>query len=66
MSAREMLTFTIYLPLMIGDIIPDEDEVWKFLLNFIDIIDLVLSFKINDALISTIDKKNRNKQREVY
>lgn len=57
MSAREMLTFTMYLPLMIGDFIPVEDEVWQFLLTLIDIIDMVLSFQVTDNLISAMTQK---------
>lgn len=48
MSAREMMTFTHFLPLMIGDLVPIHDEVWGFLLNFIEIIDILLSFNISD------------------
>lgn len=42
MSAREMMTFLHYLPLMIGDLIPQFNEVWKFLILFIEIVDLCL------------------------
>lgn len=57
MTAREMLTFVMYLPLMIGDLIPSEDEVWLFLLELIDITELILSFEVTELLISTLKLK---------
>lgn len=54
MSAREMLTFVIHFPLMVGDLVPDNDEVWKFLLNLIQMIDHIMCFEINDTVIATL------------
>ncbi|XP_067621220.1 uncharacterized protein [Eurosta solidaginis] len=31
MSAREMMTFIHFLPLIIGDLVPREDDIWSFL-----------------------------------
>ncbi|XP_055914391.1 uncharacterized protein LOC129947743 isoform X1 [Eupeodes corollae] len=57
MSAREMLCFIQYLPIMIGDLVPIDDDVWHFLLNLIEIIDLTLCFEINDFSISSLKNK---------
>jgi len=43
MSARQMMCFVHFFPLIVGDLIPEDDEVWVFLLNFLDIIDILLS-----------------------
>lgn len=53
MSAREMMTFTHFLPLIIGDLIPPDNEVWKFFLNLLKIVDAVLlgRFNSNDLKI---------------
>lgn len=64
MSAKEVLTFTIYLPLMIGDLIPPDDEVWSFLLILIEIIDLLMSFEVGDCLISTLKNKIETHNRQ--
>jgi len=42
MSAREMQTFVHFFPLLVGDLVPENDQIWKFLLNLIQIIDLLL------------------------
>ncbi|XP_055914184.1 uncharacterized protein LOC129947585 [Eupeodes corollae] len=57
MTAREMLTFTMYLPLMIGDLIPSDDEVWLFFLELIDITDLILSFEVTELVTSSLQSK---------
>lgn len=36
---------------MIGDLIPEENEVWVFLLNFLDIIELLLSNKLTQQSV---------------
>lgn len=46
MTAREMMTFIHLFPLMIGDFVPKDDEVWLFLLNLLEIIDTLLSYEI--------------------
>lgn len=46
MKAREMMSFMRLFPLMVGDFVPHDDEVWLFLLNFLDIIDILLSSDI--------------------
>lgn len=57
MSAREMLTFAQLLPLMVGDMVPLKDDVWNFLLNLLEIINIVLCFEISDESISTLRSK---------
>lgn len=42
MSAREMMTFLHFLPLMIGDLVPEDEEIWDFLILLIEIFDLCL------------------------
>jgi len=32
-SAREMMTFVHFFSLMVGDFVPENDEVWGFFLN---------------------------------
>ncbi|XP_055626455.1 uncharacterized protein LOC129768690 [Toxorhynchites rutilus septentrionalis] len=46
MTAREMMTFIHLFTLMIGDLIPEGNEVWLFFLNLVDIIEILLSFEI--------------------
>ncbi|XP_055907791.1 uncharacterized protein LOC129942757 [Eupeodes corollae] len=57
MSAREMMTFAYCFPLMIGDLVPQDDEVWKFILNFFEIIDMILCYEINTAIIDLFRHK---------
>lgn len=38
MTAREMMTFVNLFPLIVGDLVPEDDELWLFLLNLLDII----------------------------
>lgn len=57
MSGREMMTFVHFLPLMIGDLIPKEDEVWLFVLNLIEILDILLCFNIPKESIAPLQKK---------
>lgn len=50
MTAREMMTFVHLFPLMIGDLVPYDDELWLFLLNFLDIIEILLCLDIPSDL----------------
>lgn len=50
MSAREMMAFVHLFPLMIGDCVPQEDIVWLFLLNLLEIIDILLCSEISRDL----------------
>jgi len=53
MSAREMMTFVHYFSLIVGDLIPEDDAVWLFYLNFLEIVDTLLSnqFTQNSILL---------------
>lgn len=53
MSARDMMTFITFFPAMVGDLVPSDDEVWEFLLNLLEIIDIVLCFEITDVPLLT-------------
>lgn len=57
MSAREMMCFILYFPIMVGDLIPSDDEVWEFLLNLVEIVDLLLSFEVSERYIHHLKKK---------
>ncbi|KAF0764466.1 zinc finger MYM-type protein 1-like [Aphis craccivora] len=51
MSAREMMSFIHFFSIMVGDLIPDDDEVWKFFLVLLKIIDLLLSYNFTEGKI---------------
>lgn len=57
MSAREMMTFIMYFPIMIGDLVPSDDIVWKFLINFIEIVDILLCFEVDECSILILENK---------
>lgn len=50
---------------MIGDLVPSDDPVWKFVLNFVEIVDVLLCFEI-DAIILPILKKKIEKHNNDY
>jgi len=56
MSAREVMTFVHYFPIMIGDLIPENDEVWKFVLILIKIVDLLLSYTFTESSINYLEQ----------
>lgn len=62
MSASEMLCFVRYFSLLIGDLVPEGDEVWKFYLLLREILDLVTTDNVtNDVtnrLSNAITKHN--------
>lgn len=64
MSASEMMTFVNYFTLMVGDLVPDDDEVWQFVLNLIEIIDILLCFEITTDLIDLLQLKFQEHNRE--
>lgn len=53
MTASEMKAFIHLLPLMIGDLIPENDNVWEFLLLLLQIINLLLrnEYSIEDITL---------------
>lgn len=52
MSAREVMTFIHFFPLMIGDLVPEHDEVWSFFLILLKMVDILLSYTFNADAIS--------------
>ncbi|KAI8122952.1 hypothetical protein CVS40_6090 [Lucilia cuprina] len=60
MSAKQMLSFCYYFPLLIGEFIPFGDEIWSFLLEFFELIDDILRFEITNSLIQQISIKIEN------
>lgn len=57
LSARQMMSFCHYLPLIIGDLIPFGDVVWKYILLFLELIDDLLCYEISDNLLDQITTK---------
>lgn len=64
MSAREMMTFTHFFPLMVGDLVPENDEVWLFFLNLLQIIDILLSYSISEQKIINLKNLIQNHNRQ--
>lgn len=59
MTAREMMCFIHFFPLMVGDIVSEKDEVWLFFLNLLDINDILLSFDISRDILDLLKFKIR-------
>lgn len=69
MTAREMLTFTLLLPLMIQDLVPRADKVWKFLLCLIDILDIVLMPTISEidiTILKSLIRLHNEQYQEIF
>jgi len=64
MSAREVMTFIHYFPLMVGDLVPENDEVWSFFLILLQINDQLLSYTFNTNSIKYLKQliSTHNKQ----
>lgn len=61
MTASQSLCFTIYFSIIIGDLIPRNDEVWDFYITFLRLLDLLMqnSFVPSDIeLIAELVTKN--------
>lgn len=54
MTAREMMCFVSLFPLMVGDMVPQDDEVWLLFLNLLEIIKILTSFDIPRDLAENI------------
>lgn len=54
MSASEMICFVSFLSLMIGDLVPRNDEVWIFFLNFLQLIELLLRFQTSNETAARV------------
>lgn len=64
MSAREMMTFTHFFPLMVGDLVPENDEVWLFFMNLLQIIDILLSYSICEQKVTSLKNLIHNHNRQ--
>jgi hypothetical protein len=51
MSASEMMSFVHIFPLLIGDLIPEDDNVWQFFLTLLKIIDILLCRNIDNSTV---------------
>lgn len=49
---------------MIGDLVPPDDVVWRFLINFIEIIDILLCFQIDETNILLLENKIKDHNRD--
>lgn len=56
MSSRETQTFIHFFPFLIGDLVPEKNQIWLFLINFIEMIDLLLMPKFNNLIILNLEK----------
>lgn len=54
MSASEMLCFTRYFGLFVGDLIPVADEGWQLYLNLREIIDIIFSRSVSEQKINIL------------
>ncbi|KAB0790200.1 hypothetical protein PPYR_15466, partial [Photinus pyralis] len=64
LSASEMLAFVVYFGILLGDRVPDNDEVWEFYLNLHRIIHIITSRTISrnavELLKTLIDNHNKD------
>lgn len=59
MTSREMMCFIHFFSLMVGDLVSENDEVWLFFLNLLEIIDILLSFDISKDMLDLLKTKIR-------
>lgn len=52
--------FVHFFPLLVGDLVPENDQIWKFLLNLIQIIDLLLLSTFNIQVLFKLQKCMEN------
>lgn len=50
-----MISF-VFFPIIIGDLIPENDEIWAFVLVLVQIIDLLLSFEFTEEKIISLQQ----------
>ncbi len=55
MSSSEMMTFSLLLPLMIGDLIPENNPYWKMLLTLNDLIENCLKSSYDEESLSNLN-----------
>lgn len=56
MSAREMWTFSHFLPLIIGHLIKETDPVWQFVCDLIKLIDILLLPSFNENTLCLLNE----------
>lgn len=56
MSGSESLCFTTYFSLIIGDMVPRDNEVWKLYKNFLKILDLLMQNSLSMKQIDNLDQ----------
>jgi len=54
------MTFIHFFSLMIGDLVPEGDEVWNFYLTLLKIVDCLLSYEFTNSLNSMNNSINSN------
>lgn len=57
MSAREMMSFVHHFPLLVGDYVPEGNEVWNFFLLFLDMIDTLMSSQFSEETLLTLQNQ---------
>lgn len=56
LSAREMLTFVHFFPLIMGDLVPRGNSCWNFLINLIEMMDIILLSSFNSVILAKLKK----------
>lgn len=56
LSGREMLTFAHFFPLIIGDLVSEDSELWSFVINLIELLDLLLLSEFTDLDILNLEQ----------
>lgn len=64
MSASEMLAFTAYFGILVGDLVPETELVWKFYIMDLQILDILLERQFSDQLIEYLDVLIKEHHRE--
>lgn len=54
MTSSEMYAFARFLPLLIGDLVPERNENWKLFLILLSIIDIVFQSTLNENQLNVL------------
>ena len=68
-TAAQMWLLGRILPILIGDLVPEDDEYWHLFLNLMDIVDILFAPKItqdNCAYIATLIQDHHDEFRRLY
>lgn len=57
MTAREMMLFVHYFPLIFGEIMPVGDDVWNFILSLVELVDIVLLPSFDEEMLNVLEKQ---------